>query len=80
MKVTIVPIVIGAFGTVTKGLKGTGGFGGWRTSGDHPDYSIIEIGQYTGKSPGRPEETCCHSDFIERPSANDGVNNSQGAK
>ncbi len=29
MKVTIIPIVIGAFGTVTKGLlKGTGGLGG----------------------------------------------------
>ena len=52
MKVTIIPIVIGAFGTVTKGqFKGTGGFGSWRTSGDHPNYSIIENGQNTEKSP-----------------------------
>ena len=38
MKVTIVPIMIGAFGTVTKWIiKGDGGLGGWRTSRDHPN-------------------------------------------
>ena len=42
MKVTIVPIVIGAFGTVTKGL-----LKGWEDlevggCGDRPNYSIIE--------------------------------------
>ena len=53
MKVTIIPIVIGAFGTVTKRIiKGTGGLGSWRTSGDHPNDSIIENGQSTEKSPG----------------------------
>ena len=49
MKVTIIPIVIGAFGTVT---KETGRLGSWRTSGDHPNYYIIENGQNTEKSPG----------------------------
>ena len=50
---TLIPSVIGAFGTVTKGLfKGTGGLESWRTSGDHPDSSIIENGQNTEKSPG----------------------------
>ena len=49
MQVTIIPIVIGAFGTVT---KGTGGLGSWRTSGDHPNYVIIENSQNTEKSPG----------------------------
>ena len=34
--------IIGAFGT---GTKGTGGLGSWRTSGDHPNDSIIENGQ-----------------------------------
>ena len=53
MKVTIIPIVTGALGTVTKGLiRGTGGVGNNRTSGDHPNYCIIEIGQNTEKSPG----------------------------
>ena len=47
MKVTIIPFVIGAFGTVTKVIKGTGGLGSWRTSGDHPNYGIIENGQNT---------------------------------
>ena len=32
--------------------KGTGGLGNKRTSGDHPNYSIVEIGQNTEKSPG----------------------------
>ena len=53
MKVTIIPIVIGTFGTVTKGLlKKTGGLGSWQTSGDHPYNYIIENGQNTEKSPG----------------------------
>ena len=33
-------------------IKGTGGLGNWRTSGDHPNYSIVENGQSTEKSPG----------------------------
>ena len=33
-------------------IKGTGGLGGWKTSEDHPNYSIIENGQNTEKSPG----------------------------
>ena len=49
MNVKFIPIVIGAFGTVT---KGTGGFGSWRPSGDHPNNSIIENGQNTDNSPG----------------------------
>ena len=42
MTVTIIPIVIDAFGTVTKGC----------TSEDHPNNSIIENSQNTEKSPG----------------------------
>ena len=53
MKVTIIPIVIGAFGTIIKGLlKGAGELGSWRTSGDHPNDSIIENGKNTEKSVG----------------------------
>ena len=53
MKVTIIPIVIGDFGTVTKGIiKGPGRFGNWRPRGDHPNNSIIENSQNTEKSPG----------------------------
>ena len=33
-------------------IKWFGGIRGWRTSGDHPNYSIIENGQNTEKSPG----------------------------
>ena len=56
MKVIIIPTVIGAFGTVTKGLlKGLEDLevgGRVETSGDHPNDSIIENGQNTEKSPG----------------------------
>ena len=51
MKVTIIPIVIGAFGTVTKGLlKGLEDLevGGWVGTND----SIIENGQNTEKIHG----------------------------
>ena len=53
MKVTVIPIVIGVLGPVTKGLVlGLESSENKRTSGDHPDYSIPEIGQNTEKSPG----------------------------
>ena len=53
LKVTIVPIMIGAFGTVTKGLlKGLEDLECvWRTTGDYPNYGTIENGQNTEKSP-----------------------------
>ena len=47
---TIVLIVIGAFGKVIKGLLKDLEVGELR--GDHPNYSIIENGQNTEKSPG----------------------------
>ena len=51
MKVTVMPIVIGTLCTIT---NGHGGLGNKSTSGDHPNYSIVEIGQNTKKSPGKP--------------------------
>ena len=50
MKVTIVPILIGALGTVTKGLLK--GLGSWRTGKDYPNDSIAEDGQNPVTSPG----------------------------
>ena len=78
MKVTIIPIIIGAFGIITKGLlKGLEGLGRWRTSGEYPNYYIIENGQNTEKSPGDLRRfAVTHS--CERPSANTDVKNSQG--
>ena len=49
-------------------IKGTGGHGNWRARGDDPNYYIIENGQ----------NTCCHSNSSERPSAIADVRNSQG--
>ena len=49
----VILIVIGELGTVPKGLViGIGRVRNRRTSRDHPNYSIAEIGQNTGKSPG----------------------------
>ena len=33
-------------------IKATGGLGRWRTSGDHPNYIIIENSYNTEKGPG----------------------------
>ena len=52
IKMTVIPVVIGAFGTTQKLSKGTGGLRNQRTSRDHPNYCIIKIGQNTEKSPG----------------------------
>ena len=49
MKVTIVPIVIGALGTITKGLlKSLEDL----EVGDYPNDSIVEISQNPETSPG----------------------------
>ena len=45
----------------------TGGLGNNGMSGDHPNYSIIEIGLNTKKSPG-DLRTCCYSNSSERSS------------
>ena len=45
MKVTVIPVVIGAHATVTKRcIKGLEGSEIGDTSGDHPKYNIVEIG------------------------------------
>ena len=44
MKMTVIPIVNVALGTVTKTNK--------RTSRDNPNSSIVEFGQNTEKNPG----------------------------
>ena len=50
MKVTVIPFVIDALGTIPKSL--VKGLKNQRTSGDHPVYSIIKIDQNTEKGPG----------------------------
>ena len=50
MKVAIILVVIGAFGTVIKGLLN--GLEDLEVGGNHPNYNIIENGQNTEKSPG----------------------------
>ena len=52
MQVTIIPIVTCVWNSNERITEGTGGLGSWRTSGDHPNYYIIENGQNTEKSPG----------------------------
>ena len=46
MKVTVIPIIIGALGTFPKDLvRGARNVENQRTSKDHPNYSIAEIVQ-----------------------------------
>ena len=49
MKVSVIPIVVGALGTILKGL--VKGLEVLEIRGDHRDYTIINIGQNTEKSP-----------------------------
>ena len=77
MPVRIIPIVIGVFGTVTKGLlKGLEGLGSWRTGGDHPNYYIIENSQNVEKSPGDLRRLAITQTPMKKPSANADVKNS----
>ena len=52
IKVTVIPIVIGAVGSHQRINKGTGRLGNKRTSGDHSNYNIIEIVQNMEESSG----------------------------
>ena len=70
MKVTVIPIVIGALGTISKGLiKGLEEFYIERTSRGHPNYRIVMINLNTEKSPGG----LIDSNSSEIPSVNTGV-------
>ena len=54
MKVKEIPIVVGTVGTIPKGSeKGSVKLKKEkRSSGDHPNYSTVEVVQNTEKSPG----------------------------
>ena len=53
MRVTFIQIVCGALFIITKrSEQGTGGAGNKRVRGDHPNYSIVKIGQNTEDNPG----------------------------
>ena len=48
----MISIIFGALGAVTNGLVHGLEDRDKRLNGDHPKYSIVEIGQNTKKSPG----------------------------
>ena len=77
MKVTIMPIVIGAFSTVSKGLLK--GLKDLRIRGRVETIKITTLLR-TARIVRRVLETCCHSNSSERPSANADVKNSQRVK
>ena len=73
IKVTIIPIVIGAFGTVTKGLlKGLGDLEVGGRVGTIQTIALLK----TARILRRVLDTCCHSVSSERPSAYADVKNS----
>ena len=76
MKVTIIPIVIGAFGTVTKGLlKGLDDLEVGGRVETIQTTAYCERPQYWGES-WRLEDTCCHSNSSEKSLANADLKNS----
>ena len=75
VKVTIVPIVIGAFGTITKGLLK--GLDNMEVGGRVETIEMTTLLR-TVKILRRVLETCCHSNSSEIPSAVTDVRNSKG--
>ena len=61
-------------------VKGLGRLGNKRTSRDHPDYSIIKIGQNTEKSPADSRRLAVIHTPAKKPSGIAGMKNSQRSK
>ena len=80
MKVTVIPIVIGALATVPKGSekKKTGGTGNQGKNRNHPDHSNVKIGKNTQKSPDDLRGLAVTYTPGEWPLAKPGWKNSQG--
>ena len=77
MQVTIIPIVIGAFGTVTKGLlKGLEDLGVGGRVETIQMTALLRTARKLRRVLETWGETCCHSDSSERPSANADVKSS----
>ena len=78
MKVTIISILICAFGTVTKGLlKGLADLEIRARVDTIKTTTLLRRPEYWEKS-RRLEEICCHPNSSERPSAKTNMKNSQG--
>ena len=78
MKVTVIPIVPDALGTISKWLvKGTGRLRNKRTSGNHSNYCIIKISQNTERSPEDLRWLAVTQTPGKKTSANAVVKNSQ---
>ena len=74
MKVTVIPVVIGALGTIPKGL--VKGLEHLEKKGQVETIMTTTLLR-SAKILRRDLETCCHSDSCEKPSANAHVKNSQ---
>ena len=70
------PIVIGALGTIPKGL--VKGLVVLEIGGRAENLQITTLVKSAKIESWKPEEICCLSDSNERPSAKAGVKNSQG--
>ena len=80
MKVIIIPIVIGAFGTVTEGLlKGLKDLEVDGRVTTIQTTALLKTSEYWEES-RRLEETCCHAISSEWPSAYADVRNSNNNK
>ena len=71
----MIPIVVGVLGTIPKRIiKGTGKLVNKRESKNYPNYSIVNIGLNTEKSPGYLRRFT-FSQTREKPPGNVGVKN-----
>ena len=75
MQATIIPIVISAFGTVTKGLLK--GLDDLEVDGRVETIQTTALLRTARILRRVLEEICCHSNYCEKPSANADVKNSK---
>ena len=81
MQVTIIPIVIGTFGTVTKGLlKRLGDLEVGGRVETIQTTALLRTARILRRVLETWEETCCHSNSCEKPSGVTDVKNSKGVK
>ena len=78
MKVVVIPIIIGTLDTVTEGL--VKGIEVLEKRGQVETIKTTALLRSAGILRRVLEETCCHSNSSERPSANADSKNSQGVK
>ena len=75
IKLKLIPIVVDALGMIPKGLEKR--LGKWRSEKESKPQHYEDQLEFIVES-WKPEQSCCHSDFIAKSPFKTDVKNSQG--